>query len=76
MTQSPPRPRRVLATSPFAREEVTVPSTADFHIGDRVVHDSCGLGRVLSVSEHFVTVDFGSAGVRQLSAGARGFALL
>ena len=34
--------------------------------GGRVVHDSCGLGRVLSVSEHFVTVDFGSAGVKRL----------
>jgi preprotein translocase subunit YajC len=65
-----------LPTSPFRREEVTVPSTAAFHVGDRVTLDSCGLGRVVAVSEHYVTVDFGSAGTRRVAAGARGFSLL
>jgi hypothetical protein len=72
----PPRPRRALPTSPFRREEVTVPSTDGFHVGDRVTLDSCGLGRVVAVSEHYVTVDFGSAGLRRVAAGARGFSLL
>jgi hypothetical protein len=72
----PPRQRRILATSPFRREEVVIPSTDGFHVGDRVTLDSCGLGRVVAVSEHFVTVDFGTAGTRRVAAGARGFSLL
>ena len=37
--------------------------------GDRVIHDTYGLGTVVSVegrSSEFATVDFGSAGVRKL----------
>lgn len=76
MTQQPPRQRKPLPTSPFRREEVVVPSTDGFHVGDRVNHDKCGLGRVVAVSDKFVTVDFGAAGTRKVAAGARGFALL
>lgn len=74
--QKPPRQRRLLPTSPFQREEVAVPTTADFSVGDRVTHDHCGLGRVVAVSEYYVTVDFGSAGTRQVTPSARGFSLL
>ncbi len=76
VTQSPPRQRRPLPTSPFQRKEVTLPTTADFHVGDRVTHDHCGLGRVVAVSEHYVTVDFGSAGTKQVTPAARGFSIL
>ena len=76
VTQQPLRQRRPLPTSPFRREEVTVLTTADFHVGDRVTHDRCGLGRVVAVTEGFVTVDFGTAGTRRLPPTARGFSLL
>ncbi|WP_233149732.1 hypothetical protein [Kineosporia sp. A_224] len=45
-------------------------------MGDRVTHDHCGLGRVVAVSEHYVTVDFGSAGTKQVTPAARGFSIL
>lgn len=72
----PPRQRKPMPTSPFRREEVLAPSTDGFAVGDRVTHDKCGLGRVVAVSEKYVTVDFGSAGTRRVAAGARGFAIL
>jgi preprotein translocase subunit YajC len=65
-----------LATSPFVRREVTPPTTDGYNVGDRVTLDSCGMGRVLKVTDDFVIVDFGAAGVRQVAAGATGFSLL
>jgi len=38
-----------------------------------VTHDRLGMGRIVEVDDEFVTVDFGSGGVRRLRAGARGF---
>lgn len=76
LVTQPPRQRRPLPTSPFSREEVCVPTTDDFHVGDRVTHDRCGLGRVVAVTEGFVTVDFGSSGTRRLPPTARGFSIL
>ncbi len=69
---SRPASRRHLATSPFARQEEVIPTTDDFHVGDRVVSDRCGMGRVTSVTTEYVTVDFGSE-IRRVSPGARGF---
>jgi preprotein translocase subunit YajC len=76
MTSGPARYRRTLATSPFTRKAVVEPSTAAFEVGDRVTLDSCGLGRVLSVSETHVTIDFGETGIRRVAAGTRGFSRL
>jgi hypothetical protein len=57
MTPSPRPKRRHLATSPFQPEpEVTVER---YDRGDRVSHDVHGLGSVLAVDPHGVTVDFG-----------------
>jgi preprotein translocase subunit YajC len=52
------------------------PSTDGFAVGDRVTLDSWGMGRVVEVTEHDVVVDFGSAGVRRIPAGTKGFSLL
>ncbi len=72
-----PRPaRRILATSPFTREEQPPPSTAGFSVGDRVTLDSWGMGRVAEVKEDWVVVDFGTAGLRRIPAGTKGFSLL
>jgi hypothetical protein len=68
--------RRVLATSPFKRQEIKAPSTADFNVGDRVTHDRCGMGRVVAVDASFVTVRFGPDEIRRIPAGARGFSRL
>lgn len=35
-----------------------------FEIGDRVSHDLYGVGKVIAVDSHAVTVDFGSQTVR------------
>jgi hypothetical protein len=73
------RPRaagRVLKTSPFVREAYVPPSTAGFAVGDRVTLDSWGMGRVMEVTDDFVLVDFGGAGLRQIPAGTRGFSRL
>jgi hypothetical protein len=72
-----PRPqRRVLPTSPFTREEPIPPSTAGFAVGDRVTLDTCGMGRVTAVTEDYVVVDFGTAGLRHIEAGTKGFSVL
>jgi Protein of unknown function (DUF3553) len=65
-----------LPTSPFRREPVVAPSTAEFSVGDRVTLDSWGMGRVTAVTEDAVTVDFGAAGVRRIPAGTKGFSRL
>lgn len=74
-----PTPRaagRVLATSPFVRETYVAPSTADFHVGDRVTLDSRGMGKVIEVTEEYVVVDFGADGRRCIPAGTKGFSRL
>ncbi|MBF9067034.1 hypothetical protein [Streptacidiphilus fuscans] len=55
--------RRVLPTSPFAREATPAPPPVSFEAGDRVSHDKYGLGRVLEVAddEDAVIVDFGAS---------------
>ena len=52
------------------------PSTEGFAVGDRVTLDSWGMGRVIEVTEHYLVVDFGSAGLRRIPAGTKGFSLL
>jgi hypothetical protein len=54
--------RRHLASSPFKPEPEPVIET--FEVGDRVSHDSYGVGRVTSIEDAAVTVDFGSRTVR------------
>ena len=76
MTSRPLPKRRALATSPFTRKVVIPPTTSAFEVGDRVTLDSCGVGRVLSVTETHVTIDFGATGVRQVAAGTSGFSRL
>jgi hypothetical protein len=72
-----PRPRaRSLPTSPFVRADVEPPSTAEFAVGDRVTLDSWGMGRVTQVTDEAVIVDFGSAGLRRIPAGTKGFSRL
>ena len=54
--------RSHLASSPFAPEpelEIEV-----FEVDDRVCHDLYGMGKVIRVDSHAVTVDFGSQAVR------------
>jgi hypothetical protein len=75
----PPRTRattRILSTSPFVREEYVAPTTADFHVGDRVTLDSRGLGRVVEVSEDYVVVDFRASGRGYVPVGTKGFSRL
>jgi hypothetical protein len=62
--RSGPRQRH-LASSPFApRPE---PVIEQFDVGDRVSHDSHGMGRVVNVESGAVTVDFGDEKVRIVS---------
>ncbi|MDT3443645.1 hypothetical protein QOZ89_29195 [Pseudofrankia sp. BMG5.37] len=52
-----------MPTSPF-KAPVT-PRCEQFALGDRVIHDTYGLGRVIRVEEEIaVLVDFGSRQVR------------
>ncbi len=54
---STPRPRRYHASSPFQAEPEVVHPV--YEVGERVSHDSWGLGRVVSVeSDTAVSVDF------------------
>ncbi|MFN8073903.1 MAG: hypothetical protein U0Q15_00615 [Kineosporiaceae bacterium] len=70
------RPARHPASSPFKREVVPPPSTADYQVGDRVTWDRGGMGRVVAVTEDHITVDFGTAGTRTFAAGASGLSRL
>jgi hypothetical protein len=72
----PPPPGRSLPTSPFTRTEYVPPSTDGFAVGDRVTLDSWGMGRVTEVTPDYIVVDFGSAGLRRIPAGTKGFSLL
>ena len=55
-----PRPRH--ASSPFAARPE--PVIEQFAVGERVCHDTHGLGRVISIDGTGATVDFGSKTVR------------
>lgn len=48
--------RRHLASSPFKPDPE--PTIEQFETDDRVSHDSHGMGRVINVEAHAVTVDF------------------
>jgi hypothetical protein len=54
-----PRARRPLPTSPFAAP-ASEPAE-EFVVGDRVIHDAHGLGRVIDIEESgAIHVDFGT----------------
>jgi len=56
--------RRYLPTSPFGPPPAAPPAE-QFAVGDQVVHDTYGLGRVLGVeADTALAVDFGSCRVR------------
>ena len=61
--------RRHLASSPF-KQEVT-PEVEVYAVGDDVCHDLYGLGRVVAVEGHAVSVDFRSRTVRIVSPYAK-----
>jgi hypothetical protein len=52
------------------------PTTDEFTVGDLVTLDSLGMGRVVQKTEAEVVVDFGTAGVRRIPAGTKGFSRL
>jgi hypothetical protein len=62
MTTSAGAHRRHLATSPF--REAPEPQIEQFSMSDTVCHDAYGVGRVISLEEAAVTVDFGTQKVR------------
>ena len=62
MMATPARPRRHLASSPFAPDPE--PTIEHFEVDDMVSHDSYGLGRVIDVDLAAVTVDFRDRTVR------------
>jgi hypothetical protein len=57
--------RRHLSSSPFNAQPE--PEIEQFAVGDRVVHDKYGLGRVVGQEDAAVAVDFGSHQVRVAS---------
>jgi hypothetical protein len=57
--------RRHLSSSPFQRE--AEPVIQEFALDDRVVHDTYGVGRVISNDPGAVTVDFGTRTVHIVS---------
>ena len=66
--------RRYLSSSPFAPPAEVVHPT--YAIGDRVCHDTFGLGRVINVEGTIaVSIDFGSFTRRITLPAARLFAL-
>ena len=76
VTRSARPPARHLPTSPFRRETPAPPTTDGFAVGDRVTLDSWGMGRVTEVTDEYLVVDFGSAGLQRIPAGTKGFSLL
>lgn len=63
---SPPAgPRRHLASSPFQPDPV--PVVEQYAVGDLVSHDVHGVGRVLQLEAHAVSVDFRTCTVRLTS---------
>lgn len=65
MTTRPGRGRPPLATSPFKAQPE--PLIDLFAVGDRVSHDTYGLGRVTDAEASAVTVDFQTRKVRVAS---------
>lgn len=63
----PSRPRP--AGSPFSDPVPDVVET--FKVGDRVTHDRQGLGRVVSVQDDAVVVDFSGRALRVVSPYAK-----
>jgi hypothetical protein len=55
--------RRLLPTSPFSAAP-PAPPAEQFAEQDQVTHDKYGLGRVISVQEDALVIDFGSRRVR------------
>lgn len=65
MTRRIPAKRRHLASSPFRSQ--SEPVIEQFALGDRVSHDTYGVGRVMGWETDAVTVDFGTHTVRVAS---------
>lgn len=65
MTTAPGPRRAPLATSPFTRP--AEPSIDRFAVGDRVTHDTYGLGWVTGIEPNAATVDFDPRKVRVTS---------
>lgn len=61
--------RRRQSSSPF--KSAPEPVIETFEKGDRVTHDSHGLGRVVQVEAHAVSVDFGDRTIRIVSPYAK-----
>jgi hypothetical protein len=55
--------RRLLPTSPFGAPPPSPPAE-QFAEQDQVTHDKYGLGRVISVQDDAMVIDFGSRRVR------------
>jgi hypothetical protein len=62
MTSSSSSRRKHLPSSPFA--PAVEPEVATYAVGEKVCHDLYGLGKVVGVDSHAVTVDFGDKAVR------------
>ena len=62
MAPSPAPPRPHHASSPF--RPAPEPIIEEFAVGDRVCHDTYGLGRVVGIDGTGATVNFGSSTVR------------
>jgi hypothetical protein len=60
-----PGARRHLASSPFQPDPE--PTIEQFEADDLVTHDTHGMGRVVNVEAHAVTVDFGKDVLRIVS---------
>ena len=62
MTSRPAGSRRHLTSSPFQPDPIV--EVEVFDVGDRVCHDSYGLGRVVGIDDGGATVDFSDRTVR------------
>jgi hypothetical protein len=60
-SSSAPRPKR-LSSSPF--KQAPEAEIKIFEVDDRVSHDVYGLGKVVKIDSHAVTVDFGAQAIR------------
>jgi hypothetical protein len=69
MTNSPEQPRRRQSSSPF--KAAPEPIIETFEKDDRVSHDLYGLGRIVNVEAHAVSVDFGERTLRITSPYAK-----
>jgi hypothetical protein len=55
--------RRLLPTSPF-KPPPPAPPAEQFAVQDQVTHDKYGLGRVISVEDDALVIDFGKQRLR------------